>query len=120
MAAQEIDRSRWGRFFDTLTNTLLGKQAEVEVDSLDLGQQIEAEWAPLIGITYDHQDDFIEVALEDLDHLIRAPERVFADTAGGDLVSIEIIDRSGNAQIVKLKDVLALPPPQPASAGPQR
>jgi hypothetical protein len=120
MAAQEIDRSRWAPFFDALTKTLIGKQAEVEVDSLDLGQQIEAEWTPLIGIAYDQEDDLVEVALEDLDHLIRAPKRVFVDAIGGDLVSIEVVDGSGNAQILKLKDLLTLPPPQHASAGAQQ
>jgi hypothetical protein len=112
MAAQEIDRSRWGPLFDTLTKTLIGKQAEVEVDSLDLGQQIEAEWMPLIGINYDHKDDLIEIALEDLDHLIRSPEKVFVDAVDGGLIAIEIVDRDGNQQIVKLKDALALPAPQ--------
>jgi hypothetical protein len=116
MPAQEIDRSKWTPFFDTLTKTLIGKQAEVEVDSLDLGRQIEAEWTPLIGIAYDHHDDLIEVALDDLDHLIRSPERVFVDAIGSDLISIEIVDRQGNQQIVKLKDPLALPPPQHAAA----
>ena len=120
MVAREIDRNGWTPFFDTLTKTLIGKQAEVEVDSLDLGQQIEAEWTPLIGIAYDHQDDLIEIALEDLDHLIHAPERVFVDAIGGDLVAIEIVDGQGNQQIVKLKEQLALPSPQRASAGAAR
>ena len=47
MAATEIDRSNWAPFLDTVTNSLMGKQAEIEVVSLDLGDQIEAEWTPL-------------------------------------------------------------------------
>jgi hypothetical protein len=38
--------------------------AEIEVASLDLGDQIQAEWLPLIGITYDPNDDVVEVALD--------------------------------------------------------
>jgi hypothetical protein len=120
MAALEIDRNGWRPFFDTLTKALIGKQAEVEVDSLDLGQQIEAEWTPLIGIGYDRRDDLIEIALENLDHLIHGPERVFVDAIGDDLVAIEIVDRQGNRQIVKLKDQLALPSPESASVGAAR
>ncbi len=38
--------------------------AEIEVASLELGNQIEAEWLPLIGLVYDHKDNSVEVALE--------------------------------------------------------
>ena len=115
MAAAEIDRSRWGPYLDLLTNSLIGKQAEIEVVSLDLGDQIEAEWTPLIGVTYDHKDDLIEIALEDLDHLIRSPRQLFIDYAvGGAIAAIQIIDADGNQQIVRFKDPLALPAPEDA------
>jgi len=118
MAAQ-IDRNQWAPFLDGITNSLLGKQAEIEVVSLDLGDQIEAEWAPLIGITYDRKDDLIEIALDELDHLIRSPRELFIDYGVGDLVAaIEIVDADGNRQIVRFKDPLALPAParDPAAA----
>lgn len=112
MAATEIDRSNWAPFLDTVTNSLIGKQAEIEVVSLDLGDQIEAEWTPLIGITYDRKDDLIEIALDELDHLVRSPRQLFVDYAvGGIVAAIEIIDGDGNRQIVKFKDPLALPAP---------
>jgi hypothetical protein len=112
MSAQKIDKSGWKAFFDTLTKMLPGKTAEVEVASLDLGDQIDAEWAPLIGITYDHKDDLVEVALEGLDHMILKPSQVFVDYGVGGLVAIEVIDADGTQQIIKLKDPLALPAPE--------
>ena len=115
MAAQ-IDRAQWAPFLDAVTKSLIGKQAEIEVVSLNLGDQIEAEWAPLIGITYDRKDDLLEIALEDLDHLIRSPRELFIDYAVGDVVAaIEIVDADGNRQIVKFKDPLALPAPARAT-----
>ena len=111
MAAEQIERTRWGTFFDSLTRTLVGKQAEIEVAGLDLGDQIEAEWAPLIGITYDEKDDLIEIALEQLDHLIRSPHAIFVDEGVGGIVAIAIEDSDGHRHIVKLKDPLALPAP---------
>jgi uncharacterized protein DUF5335 len=111
MAAEQIERTRWAPFFDSLTKTLIGKQAEIEVASLDLGDQIEAEWTPLIGITYDKKADLIEIALEDLDHLIRSPRDVFVDHGVGGIVAIAIDDGDGNRQIVTLKEPLALPAP---------
>ena len=117
MAAAEIDRSRWGPYLDSLTNSLIGKQAEIEVVSLDLGDQIEAEWTSLIGITYDRKDDLIEIALDQLDHMVRSPRQLFVDYAVGDIVAaIEIVDGEGNRQIVKFRDPLALPAPSVAES----
>lgn len=117
MAAEQIERTQWGAFLNNLTRILVGKQAEIEVAALDLGDQIEAEWAPLIGITYDGKDDLIEIALEQLDHLIRSPRAVFADEGVGGLVAIAIDDSDGHRHIVRLKDPVALPAPN-ATASP--
>jgi hypothetical protein len=112
MAATKIDRERWATFLETITNSLTGKQAEIEVVSLDLGDQIEAEWTPLIGIAYDRKDDLIEIALEGLDHMVRSPRELYIDYALGNLATaIEIVDSDENRQIVKFKDPLALPAP---------
>ena len=111
MAAEQIDRATWSPFLDNLTRILVGKQAEVEVAGLDLGDQIEAEWIPLIGITYDEKDDLIEIALDALDHLIRSPRSMFVDHDAGGIVAISIDDGDGRQHIVRLKDPLALPGP---------
>ena len=112
MAATEIDRERWAPFLEGITNSLTGKQAEIEVVSLDLGDQIQAEWTPLIGIAYDRKDDLIEIALEGLDHMVRSPRELYIDYGVGDLATaIEIVDADENRQIVKFKDPLALPAP---------
>jgi hypothetical protein len=116
MAAEQIDRARWAPLFDAITRTLVGKQAEIEVASLDVGDQIEAHWAPLIGITYDDKDDLIEIALDQLDHLIRSPRAVFVDEGVGGIVAIAIEDGDGGRQIVRLKDPLALPAPEAAAS----
>ena len=51
MAVQKIEKGNWRAFFDWLSQGLLGARAEIEVASLDLGDQIEAEWLTLLGIT---------------------------------------------------------------------
>ncbi|HEX3676643.1 MAG TPA: DUF5335 domain-containing protein [Sphingomicrobium sp.] len=117
MAATQIERSQWAPFLETLTTSLIGKQAEIEIASLDLGDQIEAEWAPLIGISYDAKDDLIEVALHELDHLIRSPRQLFIDYGVGGIVAIDMVDSDGNQQIARFRDPLALPAPSEA-AGP--
>jgi Family of unknown function (DUF5335) len=116
MAVRKIDKPEWRAFFDWLSQGLLGARAEIEVASLELGDQIEAEWLPLFGITYDHKDDVVEIALEGVDHLIYGPREVWADLNVGEMISFEVIDDRGVSQIIKLRQPLMLPSPSPAMA----
>ena len=116
MAVQKVDKRDWRAFFDWLSQSLLGARAEIEVASLDLGDQIEAEWLPLLGITYDDKDDVLEVALDGLDHLIYGPREVWADPSVGEMMSFEVIDDRGVSQIIKLRQPLMLPSPSPMTA----
>jgi len=116
MAVQKIDKRDWRAFFDWLSQSLLGARAEIEVASLDLGDQIEVEWLPLLGITYDDKNDILEVALEGVDHLIYGPREVWADLNVGEMMSFEVIDDRGVSQIIKLRQPLMLPSPSPTMA----
>ena len=80
--------------------------------SLSLGDQVEAEWLPLLGIAYDPKDDLVEVALEGLDHLIYKPREIYLENGAGELASLDIVDADGVHQVVKLKDQLLLPAPK--------
>ena len=86
MTTRKLDKKQWRSFFDRVSTTLEGKEAEIEIASLRLGDQVEAEWLPLLGIVYDPNADIVEVALE-------------------------IIDADEVRQIVKLRDPLMLPAP---------
>jgi hypothetical protein len=111
MAAQKIEKPEWQAFFDTLSKGLVGVRAEIEVASLALGDQIMAKWLPLLGITYDPKGDLLEIALDGLDHMIRKPREVYADSGNGALLSFEIIDADGVSQIILLREPLMLAPP---------
>jgi hypothetical protein len=97
--------------FDRLSKTLQGKQAEIEVTSLSLGDQVETEWLLLHGITYDPNDDLVEVALERLDHMIRKPREIYLEDWIRGLTTIEIVDADGTKQVVKLREPLMLASP---------
>lgn len=109
MTVQPIEQRNWGPFLDTLSQTLVGKRAEIEVASLDLGDQVLAQWLPLLGISYDHKDNLIAVSLEGVDHLILSPRELHADMDATGLTALLIIDAEDRRQIVRLKDPLALP-----------
>jgi hypothetical protein len=114
MAIRKLGKAEWQRYFDRISKAVIGKRAEIEIASLALGDQIEAEWLPLIGIGYDPKDDILEIALDGVDHLIPHPHEIYVDETGIVLTSIEVIDRDGVSQIVQLRDPLMLPAPSQA------
>jgi hypothetical protein len=110
MTVRKLEKAEWRPFLDRVAKFLEAKEAEIEVSSLSLGEQIQAQWLPLIGITYDPGDDLVEVALEGLDHMIRRPRDIYVESGAGSLASIEVVDADGIKQIVKFRDQLLLPP----------
>jgi hypothetical protein len=111
MTIRKLEKPEWRPFLDFVSKLLEAKEAEIEVASLDLGDQVMAEWLPLLGITYDPKDDVVEIALDGLDHMISRPREIYVDNGAETLTSIEIVDAKGVKQIVNLKDRLMLPAP---------
>jgi hypothetical protein len=107
---RNLPKTEWREFFDRMSKPLLGKWAEIEVAELDLGDQIVAEWVPLIGITYDSQDDLLDVALDRANRLIRHPREIVVEEADAGLASVAVVDADGSRHIVRLKEPLELPP----------
>lgn len=107
---QNVPRSEWRAYFDRMSKELLGKRAEIEVASLDLGDQIVAEWIPLLGITYEPKDDLLDVALDRSSHLIRHPKEIAVEETPAGLASVAVIDGEGARQVVRLREPLMLPP----------
>ena len=111
MARMMLERSRWQTYFDRLSRVLTGKSVELEVAALDLGDQVEAKWLPLIGVDYDPGNDLVEIALEGVDHLIRRPREIFIEDDGAlGLSSLMIVDGEGRRHIAQFRDPLMLPP----------
>jgi hypothetical protein len=111
MTVRKLDKKEWKSFFDRVSKVMEGKQAEIEVASLKLGDQVEAEWPPLLGLAYDPKNDVVEVALEGVDHLIAKPREIYVDGDPIALNGFEVVDAEGVKQIVKLRDPLMLPAP---------
>jgi hypothetical protein len=111
MAIRSLDRSEWQGFFEGLERLIEGKQAEIHVASLALGDQIEANWLGLLGIAYDPKDDVLEIALDGVDHMIPKPKQIFVDVGPGGIENLEIIDGDDVRQLVRLREPLMLPAP---------
>jgi hypothetical protein len=111
MTTRKLEKPQWTPYLDFLTKAMKGKRVEIEVASLNIGDQIEAEWAPLVGLVYDHKSDIVEVALETLDHMIPKPSAIFVEEGEGGVSSLDVVDADGVGQIIKLREPLLLPPP---------
>lgn len=103
-----VPRSEWKTFFDHFADALLGKWVEIEVASLDLGDQIIAERIPLFGITYDTRNDLLDVGLDRMNHLIRHPREILVEQGQAGLTSVAVIDGDGARQVIRLKEPLML------------
>lgn len=112
-----VPSSEWRSFFDRLSKELLGKWVEIEVASLDLGDQITVEWIPMFGITYDSKDDLLDVALDRLDHLIWHPKEIVVEEGPTGVMSVAVVDKEGVRQVVKIREPFMLPPPSTQEVG---
>lgn len=106
-----LTKPDWREFFDRFSSALSGTRAEIEVASLDLGDQIVAEWIPLQGITYDTANDLLDVSLDRLTHLIRHPRDIVIEEEAIGITSVAIALRDGSRQVIRLKQPLMLPAP---------
>lgn len=113
MATVKLDKGAWQSYFDGMSKVVVGKQTEIEVASLAIGVQVEAEWVPLLGITYDPKNDLLEILMEGLDHLIRQPRDIYIDQGPAGLTSMEVVGTDDVRQIIRLRDpiMLAYSPP---------
>jgi hypothetical protein len=111
MTARAIDKKDWAAFCDGVSRVLEGSNVEIEVNSLDLGSQLERGWAPWISISYDPEDDIIEIALEGVDHLVNGPREMVADLDDREINALQITDGDGRKHLVRLRDALLLSPP---------
>ena len=105
-----VPRSEWRQFFDRMSTAFFrGKLAEVEVASLDTGDQTMAGWMPMIGVTYDSRDDLVDIALDRADHLVYHPDEIVVEEGAEGLMTIAVIAVDGTRHIVRLKQPLMLP-----------
>lgn len=111
MSIRRIGRSDWLDFFDRTSALMVGKRADVEIDSMELGAQVLAHLLPLLGIVYDPKDDILEVVLEGLDHIVHAPREIYIDDPPFGTTSLAVTDIDGAMMIITLSD----PPMLPAS-----
>lgn len=112
MSDEVIEKGQWEFFCNRVSRQLEGAQAEIEVASLNIGDQIQAEWVPLLGVSYDPKDDIVEIAVEGLDHIVREPGALTVQREGPMIASLAVESRAGERHIVRFRQPLSLPAPE--------
>ena len=115
MDTQTLEKDQWQSYLDNFSKALGACLTELEISGLDIGDQIEAEWITLSGISYDPKDDIVTIDMtgkddENVEHIIRQPVELVIQQEGGHVASLTVSDSEGHKQIVRLKKPLALPP----------
>lgn len=110
MRTREIHKDNWQSFFDQVSRTLRGKLIQIEVDSLELGTQIELNRLSLNGLTYDKKDDAFVVSTEEIEHIIHSPQQIFTTDRTEGIDSLQIRSADGTEQMINFTEPLALPP----------
>ena len=93
MTTRKLDKKQLPTFFDPRPPRC-SKANEPRSRSFRfrLGDQVEAEWLPLLGIAYDPNDDIVEIALEGLDHLIPNPREIYVEEGPETVEALEVVD----------------------------
>jgi uncharacterized protein DUF5335 len=105
-----VPRERLEQYFDEFTKRFLrdGSPEAVDVEVLepDWGDQVVAQGARLLGITYDRRKNSLEFELESGDHRIIEPAEVWTiEEEDGFLSAVEVVHSDGTREVVSVKRV---------------
>ena len=109
MHTRAIAKSVWSSFFDQVSEILRGKVIKIEVDSLELGAQIEVNKLSLNSLTYDKKDDSVIVSTDEIQHVIHSPQKIYVTEGPIGMDSLLVRTSDGIEQIISFSEPLALP-----------
>ncbi len=116
-ATQELDAERWHEYFDSLTPSIEGMLATIEVMDAQAGDQLDAERMPLQAISYDPKDDVLEIALGGrgvrypvvLRHFVSSPRTISVEESSSITPSaILVTDGGGVRTLIRLFEPVEL------------
>lgn len=108
MIYRELDKDVWENFFNFVSRYIHGLHLEVEVASLNIGDQIEKEWVLMEGLSYDPKDDVLYVHLAELNHAISEPVTLIVAEENGWLRSVSAKDKAGALHVLLFREPLLL------------
>ncbi|HEY5046247.1 MAG TPA: DUF5335 family protein [Solirubrobacteraceae bacterium] len=108
---QELGAERWTHYFDSIGASIEGQLVTIEVMSDELGDQVDVERLPLQAISYDANENMLEVSVGGrgprypvlLRHFISQPQTITLEESGR-LVpdAILVTDASDTRTLIRL------------------
>ena len=104
----QIDRDDFEKYFDDISKFITNQQIELGVFGLDIGDQIESEWAPLDGISYEPKTDTLFVHTKYVDHAILGPQQIIVAETNSRIHAISVKDADRRSHILQFRSPLML------------
>lgn len=93
-----LEDTRWAEELDAFTKRNVGRLASIEVDDPELGAQAQEHGYPLLGVTWDHHDERVEIMVGDFEGTGRHLTRGISGVTRIDLLS----DEAGRDWILRI------------------
>ena len=106
---RQIAMDEWGRYFDGFTRQHLRGEAPgiatIQAVSGNLGDQVVASNARLLGITFDPHDKTLDISLEGANHVVFQPAEIWVLEGDHDdvLATFEVVQRDGSKEILQVQ-----------------
>ncbi len=99
---RKLERSEWMPYFNKVTKVVRGRMVDIDVLSDEFGAQKDISRHRLLGLSYDPDDNVLEVECNEIDHLIEDPKEVYLEVEGTDLRSFMVVQSDDTRQVVRL------------------
>jgi hypothetical protein len=104
----KVPHGRLAEYFAAFTRRFLMDDSPEAVDVTvlepELGEQIAAQGARLMGVTYDPKGNTLEIELDAGDHRVYDPQEVWTiEEADGFLSAIEVVHRDGSREVISVR-----------------
>lgn len=108
MQIRTLQKENWQAFFDLVSKMVQGQRVELEIAGIDTGDQVEAEWSFVDGLSYEEDSGMLFIHTDVLDHMIQNPLEIVVIEKGASIEMIGIKDDGDQIQIVKFRAPLLL------------
>jgi hypothetical protein len=104
----KVPRDKLEKYFDDFTKHFLRNEttiaADVELLAQEWGDQLEAEGAHLVGVTYDPKENALELTFEAGQHRTYHPAEVWTvEETDGFVKAIEVVHDDGAREVVRVR-----------------
>jgi hypothetical protein len=106
----QLPHESWHGFFTDMTQAVRGRQIDVEIVGMDVGDEQEAEGVPLSGITYEPVEDALYVFVDgEVDHGISHPREIYVELGEAGVKQLVVFDAQDRREFVRIRAAMQLP-----------